>query len=340
MFRFAAALLSVAALLVWPHLVSAQAFEAVGARALGMGGAFVAVADDASATYWNPAGLAAGPLVSLVVESGGSGFSDQPVRTGPTVPPGSSAWLRDRGTLVAFGFPALGVSFYRLSNVSARVITAGPVPPPIGTGAELAALRTSHVGATVLQTIVDGLHVGATLKYVRGSAGARDDAPAPVDPLDEAASLPDQGGHAFDVDAGVMADLRTLRIGLTARNLLEPQFDSLRGGRLELPRQVRAGVAVLPSDRLTLSLDADLTASPDPSGDRRSLAAGVEQRLWDRRLGLRAGVRMSTHGATRPTVTAGASVAVRSAIFADGYVAVGVDGPAPGGAGLGVRVVF
>ena len=29
----------------------------IGARALGMGGAFVSVADDASAAYWNPAGL-------------------------------------------------------------------------------------------------------------------------------------------------------------------------------------------------------------------------------------------------------------------------------------------
>ena len=29
----------------------------VGARPLGMGGSFVAVADDATATYWNPAGL-------------------------------------------------------------------------------------------------------------------------------------------------------------------------------------------------------------------------------------------------------------------------------------------
>jgi hypothetical protein len=29
----------------------------VGARAIGMGGAFVAIADDPSATFWNPAGL-------------------------------------------------------------------------------------------------------------------------------------------------------------------------------------------------------------------------------------------------------------------------------------------
>jgi hypothetical protein len=29
----------------------------IGARAIGLGGAFVSIADDASATYWNPAGL-------------------------------------------------------------------------------------------------------------------------------------------------------------------------------------------------------------------------------------------------------------------------------------------
>ena len=38
----------------------------VGARAMGMSGAFTAVADDASAAYWNPAGLA--QLESLEIQ--------------------------------------------------------------------------------------------------------------------------------------------------------------------------------------------------------------------------------------------------------------------------------
>ncbi|MGC9315763.1 MAG: hypothetical protein ACP5G4_09105, partial [bacterium] len=39
-----------------------------GARATGMGEAFVAIADDATATYWNPAGLGNYPLSSKWIE--------------------------------------------------------------------------------------------------------------------------------------------------------------------------------------------------------------------------------------------------------------------------------
>ena len=42
----------------------------VGTRASGMAGAFVAVADDATAVYWNPAGVATGSLVSVVLDAG------------------------------------------------------------------------------------------------------------------------------------------------------------------------------------------------------------------------------------------------------------------------------
>ena len=43
----------------------AQVVEAVGGRALGMAGAFVALADDSTATWWNPAGLTDGPILDL-----------------------------------------------------------------------------------------------------------------------------------------------------------------------------------------------------------------------------------------------------------------------------------
>ncbi len=56
------------ALLAGASRARAQSFESVGIRAQGMGGAFVAVADDASATWWNPAGLATGAYLNAILE--------------------------------------------------------------------------------------------------------------------------------------------------------------------------------------------------------------------------------------------------------------------------------
>ena len=57
-----------ACLLAFPVQARAQSLDAVGTRAQGMGGAFVGIADDASAVYWNPAGLAGGAYFSLVID--------------------------------------------------------------------------------------------------------------------------------------------------------------------------------------------------------------------------------------------------------------------------------
>src|SRR5262245_18000237 len=81
----------------FPRAASAQIYETVGIRAQGMGGAFVAVADDATATWWNPAGLATGPLFDSLVEYGRFRTSPQTSAQG-----------------VAIAFPSLGVSYYRL----------------------------------------------------------------------------------------------------------------------------------------------------------------------------------------------------------------------------------
>ncbi len=322
-----------------PGLAVAQGVEAVGMRALGMGGAFVAVADDASATYWNPAGLVTGAVFSAVAEVGRGNLENAPLPvSGGGTPTGFS---HQGSTLVALGTWPLGVTLYRLSEATARVVQPGGQPLAAQSSAVVQRLTTTHVGVNVLQTIVSGLHVGATVKYVHGSAGLAGLTPAPGDPLAVARGVDTRGNHRVDLDAGVIADLQTVKLGLTVRNLLQPEFDTgLDAMRLQLPRQVRAGMAVRAGDTLLVSLDADLTRTPDVTGERRSLAAGAEQRLLDDRVAVRAGFRISTAGDTRPVVTTGGSISLRSGIFADGYLAVGLNERAPDAFGAGLRVVF
>src|SRR6266481_2044160 len=49
---------------------AAQTTDTIGVRAQGMAGAFTAVADDATAGWWNPAGLAGGAYFNAIIESG------------------------------------------------------------------------------------------------------------------------------------------------------------------------------------------------------------------------------------------------------------------------------
>src|SRR5688572_33179493 len=94
------------------NLVFAQSIETVGSRALGMGGAFVAVASDSSATWWNPAGLAAGPFLDISV---GGGFIQQD----QSLP----AW-QDRALWADLATPPFGVSLYRF-----RITDIQPLAP-------------------------------------------------------------------------------------------------------------------------------------------------------------------------------------------------------------------
>jgi hypothetical protein len=211
-------------------------------------------------------------------------------------------------------------------------------------------LDTRQFGATLVHSLLSGLVVGATLKYVRGRAGTG------VEPgdlggeelLGRAADLPGRVSHVFDMDIGTMVSAGPFRAGLTVRNLLAPGFETDAGPVLVLHRQARVGLAMTPGreasshaggDGWIVAADADLTRTPAIDGDRRMVAAGAERWLAGHRLGLRAGARMNTVGAARPCGAAGISVAVKKGVLVEAHIVRG-GGDADRGWGAGLRLGF
>lgn len=301
---------------------SADAQPALGVRAAGLAGAFVGVADDASAVYWNPAGVATGAIVSAIVAFG----------AGETAEENSQAPAGERHTarLVAFAVPPIGLAYYRIGAYGTASATTAVVASQSREEVRRSvhALTTSVVGVSLLQSLNEFIVVGVTPKLVRGSAARGVSARADTrGALDEASGLDGRGETAFDVDAGVMVAVQSLRVGLVARNLTTPAFDVDAGEAIELDREVRVGGAWGSSwpgmSRVIVSVDGDATSRRTPSGDRRDVAAGVETWWRSQRLGLRGGVRRSTIGDARAAVTVGVSAALRPGTFVEAHVARG-----------------
>jgi hypothetical protein len=150
------------------------------------------------------------------------------------------------------------------------------------------------------------------------------------------------GDTSGDLDAGVMATIGRVRLGLTARNLRTPEF-SEGEERLDLSRQVRTGVSFragsAPGAELVVAVDTDLTTSHTAFGDLRHLAAGVETWVANRSVGVRAGIGMNTIGEPRRSGSVGASLAVRSGLYIDAQLTRGKD-EARNGWGFALRVGF
>jgi hypothetical protein len=281
-----------------------QGFSGVGIRAQGMAGAFVAVADDASAVYWNPAGLATGGLYGLTIEWTRlqSGNLDGPAGPGPNTQNSSFSSV---GTL------PMGLFYSRQRTLG---LTSGPSGELVVTR-----LETFQTGATILQSLAEGVVIGATLKFVRGTLASG----LPVDSvageaLENGREVDGRSSNAFDFDIGVMVTMGMARVGLTSRNLREPRLRDLAGNETHLQRQTRLGLAVLPTDGLTLAMDLELD-TVDLRGDlRRMIALGGETRLGGRMM-LRAGVQWNLEGTRQLIGAAGASIAIRPGIWLEAF---------------------
>ncbi len=146
-------------LLSWPKAATAQIYESIGIRAQGMGGAFVAVSDDATTTWWNPGGLASGGYFNGLIE-----FDrvEDPAGT--------------RARAFAINVPSLGLSYYRLALNGMR-----PPDPTESTSASREDQGVlSQFGATVGQSVGPYLILGSTLKLVHALGETRADLDAGV----------------------------------------------------------------------------------------------------------------------------------------------------------------
>jgi len=291
-------------MMFFAHPASAQLFESVGTRAQGMGGAFVAIADDSTATWWNPAGLASGAYLSAAVERSML-----------------SAPYEDTTLGVSVAVPSLGFSYYRTRitsippSASTEPATAGRQDG--GTAIPSPTFVINQVGVTVGQSLSDHVVLASTLKLARAD------------------------NTRGDQDIGAMLRWGGLRLAAVVRHLYAPDL-TVSGTHVGLDRQARVGLAyVQPLNapvRVNAAFDADLTTTDTAFGRARHLAGGAEL-TYAQRLGVRAGVSLNTVDDARPAVSAGASVGVRRGVFVDARVTRG-DDKALRGWGFDVRATF
>jgi hypothetical protein len=319
---------------------AAQMWELVGTRAQGMGGAFVAVADDATATWWNPAGLATGATLSFVWD-----MADNLAPSGPR--PEGPASLGDTMGF-ALATPALGLSYYRLRISEMQPVSSNGAGTSVrqeegATGIGLRTLALNQFGATFGQSLGGNVVMASTLKLIRaGTAVSVGPVPGKArDALEHVGELELSMETQAALDVGAMVMLsRQMRVGISVKHLREPEFGEGETG-IQLERQARVGVAVMgggQSASLTTAADFDITTLDTVLGDVRHIGAGGEAWLLNRLVGLRGGFSTNTAGEGGTSWSVGASAGARG-VFVDGFMTLGSDATRDGW-GISARLGF
>ena len=196
----------------------------VGARALAMGGAFVAVANDATAACWNPAGLATLNDTRL------AGMSTDLYGVG-----GSHMYVGAVTTIANLG---VGLGWERFAVTGQEVDEDGTV------GGTFEWVEQAIVGS-LATNVMDVAMAGANVKYYMADSGLEDKA----------------GGFGFDL--GVLVSLGDMFvIGVNAKDLAGSGITWGNGTKDTVSALYKAGLAMkLADDRLVLATDVDFDGS-------------------------------------------------------------------------------
>lgn len=264
--------------------LGAQTFGGVGARAEGMGGAFVAVADDASAVYWNPAGIATGATFDFQLFRGDGAHG--------------SSWF------AGASLPVLGFGVYRTHTVQGLADRQDEGPGVV----EVRTLSTKNVGVTVVQSIVSNVVIGTTVRLVTGGS----------EPLDTRTTVDlDAGAMVLAGKFRLGLTGRNLRApAFQGPSGPVPVTRQVRAGVALAPRALPSGV----HGPYSVAFDADLTETRDQSGAYRMMAVGGEYWVADGVIGARAGVRWNTLDAEFRAVSGGVTVRLPRSVHLEGHL--------------------
>ena len=175
-----------------------------GSRAVGMGEAYIAVASDASGTYWNPAGLANLSGTELMFTH--------------------NKWLQDiTNEFAAFGFRS-GKNAFGISFMSS---TIGGIERRVKASAEPLDVLNVHdimLGFSYARGLGENLSLGTTVKY-----------------LYQKIYIESASGVAVDLGMQYSTPLQGLKTGIVIQNF--GFMSKLQEESTELPQTIRAGFA-------------------------------------------------------------------------------------------------
>ncbi len=336
--------LALAGTILFPTVSSAVEFVIVGPRAVGMGGAGVAVTTDSLATYWNPAGLALTQTIDVRAQASVQGIDRLGIidtlediddiddsNTSSANQARLQNLLNDLNDSSFSSLAAVGLYFkghwgehalgINISDVGTGGAFTNTPLTAVVSGSELDVsgelqfnfLEARQIALSYAYALWEKkLSFGVTGKVIKGVAYSRGiDVEDDFNISDELKNS--KKSYDFGIDIGALIHpVSWIQVGIVGKDLNTPSFKTPEGGTFKLRPQVRGGVALIPLPSTIVTFDADLTKNKTLVSGLRSrvLSLGVEQGLFEV-IFLRAGVLKDVEDEkNRVTPTAGLGIKI------------------------------